>query len=153
MRRSARLNNDFEAWNADVVVVNLGANDSSAFEQGPWTDPETGIAYKQRKKRGWYPQCGGRPKALRRDAEFPDQDPQAQSACLPDLGARHVLQHADRSGHEHGGGIQAHNGRCARRSLPDAGLPASGVGARNHPGLPMHEVAAQALAEEILTLE
>ena len=35
--------NDFEAWNADVVVVNLGANDSSAFEQGPWTDPETGI--------------------------------------------------------------------------------------------------------------
>ena len=32
-------------------------------------------------------------------------------------------------------------------------LPASGVGARNHPGLPMHEVAAQALAEEILTLE
>ena len=64
-----------------------------------------------------------------------------------------LLQHADRGGHEHGGGIQAHNGRCARRSLPDAeSFPLPGVGARNHPGLPMHEVAAQALAEEILRL-
>ena len=40
--------NDFSAWSADVVVVNLGTNDGSAFRQPPWVDPETGRSYQQR---------------------------------------------------------------------------------------------------------
>jgi len=41
--------NDFSAWKPNVVVINLGTNDCSAFNQPAWTDPDTGISYKQRK--------------------------------------------------------------------------------------------------------
>lgn len=39
---------DFTRWQPDAVVVNLGTNDSGAFYSPEWTDPETGITYKQR---------------------------------------------------------------------------------------------------------
>lgn len=38
---------DFSAYNADVVVVNLGANDCGAFDNEEWTDEE-GRVYKQK---------------------------------------------------------------------------------------------------------
>ena len=38
---------DFNAWQPDAVVVNLGTNDGGSFMQPAWTDPETGISYKQ----------------------------------------------------------------------------------------------------------
>lgn len=41
-------NNNFEAWQPDVVVVNLGTNDGGAFNSPPWKDEVTGKAYKQR---------------------------------------------------------------------------------------------------------
>lgn len=34
----------------DIIVVNLGTNDSFAFDSPAWTDPQTGTTYKQRKK-------------------------------------------------------------------------------------------------------
>lgn len=37
---------DFAEWRADVVVVNLSANDSGAFSNPPWRDPETGLEHK-----------------------------------------------------------------------------------------------------------
>lgn len=40
---------DFSKWQPDVVVVNLGTNDASAFEQPGWTDETTKICYKMRK--------------------------------------------------------------------------------------------------------
>ncbi len=36
------------AWQPEAVVINLGTNDNSAFSQPPFTDPDTGIAHKQR---------------------------------------------------------------------------------------------------------
>lgn len=38
---------DFSAWQPDVVIVNLGSNDGFALDREAWTDPETGIAYRQ----------------------------------------------------------------------------------------------------------
>lgn len=40
---------DFRSWVPDAIVVNLGTNDASAFEQPPFTIPETGEVCKQRK--------------------------------------------------------------------------------------------------------
>ncbi|XEC97551.1 SGNH/GDSL hydrolase family protein [Paenibacillus tarimensis] len=40
--------NDFEAWQPDVVVVNLGTNDGGAFHSPEWQDEESGKTYKQR---------------------------------------------------------------------------------------------------------
>ena len=40
--------NDFASWKPDVIVVNLGTNDASAFRQPAFTDPETGENFEQR---------------------------------------------------------------------------------------------------------
>lgn len=42
--------NDFDSWQPDVVVVNLGSNDGGAFHSPEWVDTATGKAYKQRLK-------------------------------------------------------------------------------------------------------
>ncbi|WP_410770317.1 GDSL-type esterase/lipase family protein [Fontibacillus sp. BL9] len=39
---------DFEAWQPDVVIVNLGTNDGSAFHSPEWSDAATGETRKQR---------------------------------------------------------------------------------------------------------
>lgn len=39
--------NDFAAWPADAVIVNLGTNDAGASHNPPWTDPVTGETYAQ----------------------------------------------------------------------------------------------------------
>lgn len=39
---------DFEAWQPDVVVVNLGTNDGGAFYSPEWKDERSGKTYKQR---------------------------------------------------------------------------------------------------------
>lgn len=40
--------NDFDSWQPDVVVVNLGTNDGGAFTSPEWRDGVTGEAHKQR---------------------------------------------------------------------------------------------------------
>lgn len=40
---------DFKSWVPDAIVVNLGTNDASAFNQPAWTDPESGQVFEQRK--------------------------------------------------------------------------------------------------------
>ena len=38
----AQQENDFAAWKPDAVIVNLGTNDTGAFDNPPWQDPATG---------------------------------------------------------------------------------------------------------------
>ena len=45
----AKKPNPFDQWQPDAVIVNLGTNDCSAFEQPGFTVPETGEVFKQRK--------------------------------------------------------------------------------------------------------
>mgnify|MGYP000300434555 FL=1 len=40
--------NDFNAWQSDVIVVNLGTNDEAAFRNPMWRDDVTGEEHKQR---------------------------------------------------------------------------------------------------------
>ncbi|MCR5556891.1 MAG: SGNH/GDSL hydrolase family protein [Butyrivibrio sp.] len=40
---------DFDSWQPDVIVVNLGTNDISAFSQPPFLNPADGKTYKQRR--------------------------------------------------------------------------------------------------------
>lgn len=40
--------NPFSDWKPDAIIVNLGTNDCSAFEQPAFTVPETGEVFKQR---------------------------------------------------------------------------------------------------------
>lgn len=43
----AQQPNDFAAWPADGVIVNLGTNDTGASHNPPWTDPQTGETFAQ----------------------------------------------------------------------------------------------------------
>lgn len=38
---------DFSLRKADAIIVNLGTNDAGAFDQPAWTDPVSGISFKQ----------------------------------------------------------------------------------------------------------
>jgi len=44
----ASRDNDFEAWEPEVIVINLATNDGGACNSDAWTDPDTGIVYKQK---------------------------------------------------------------------------------------------------------
>ncbi len=39
--------NDFAAWQPDVVIVNLGSNDGFALDREPWVNPEDGCVHQQ----------------------------------------------------------------------------------------------------------
>lgn len=39
----------FDKWEPDAIIVNLGTNDASAFQQPAWTDPATGETFQQHK--------------------------------------------------------------------------------------------------------
>ena len=45
----AQKDYNFASWKPDAIVVNLGTNDASAFNQPPFTIPETGETFKQHK--------------------------------------------------------------------------------------------------------
>lgn len=40
--------NDFDSWQPDIIVVNLGTNDAGAFNSPEWRDAATGKTHKQR---------------------------------------------------------------------------------------------------------
>ncbi len=44
----AQQENNFAAWQPDAVIFNLGTNDNGAFDNPPWTDPETGETHRLR---------------------------------------------------------------------------------------------------------
>ncbi len=46
IRMGARNAYDFSSWEPEVIIINLGTNDTSAFRQPPFTDPETGALWK-----------------------------------------------------------------------------------------------------------
>ena len=144
--------NDFQSWNADVVVINLGTNDASAFAQPAWKDPETGEVFQQRTN--------------------PDGSRNAQDEerlrvamygfletvrrCNPHA---HILWVHGMLGATLAGLIEGVvKDYCARTGDQRASFfllpsgPADGMGARNHPGLPIHACVAQALAEHIRSL-
>lgn len=39
---------DFEKWQPDAIIINLGTNDASAFRQPQWQEPSTGRTFQQR---------------------------------------------------------------------------------------------------------
>ena len=45
----AQKDYNFASWKPDAIIVNLGTNDASAFNQPPFTIPETGETFKQHK--------------------------------------------------------------------------------------------------------
>lgn len=144
--------NDFSKWQPDFVVVNLGTNDCSSFDQPEWIDQNTGEHYKMHKNS---------------DGTFLEEDVKVfQKAvidflstireCNPDaqiiwcygmLGTGLQLVIADavyRYAHE------SKDSKVSYLQLPDT--DETTVGSRCHPGYLSHKQAAKELTKYIRTL-
>ncbi|HWT75128.1 MAG TPA: SGNH/GDSL hydrolase family protein [Mobilitalea sp.] len=144
--------NDFASWKPDVVVVNLGTNDGGAFHSPEWKDEATGETHKQR---------------LKEDGTFQEEDLKAFEEAavnfliklrkyntnaqivwaygmlgIPMMPAirRAVDAYAAKTGDK----------KVSVVELPDTTQET--VGARQHPGAPAHEKAAEALTKHLKQL-
>lgn len=145
----ARERNDFEVWQPDVVVVNLGTNDAGAFQNPAWRDEETGTTHKQRlNEDGSYHEedLGAFERAVEqflakirrnnKDARIVWAYGMAGAPLLPAI--QHAAQtYSDKSG----------DNRISVLRLPE--MTQETAGSRGHPGEPAHRTAAQALTDHI----
>lgn len=139
--------NDFDAWKPDAVILNLGTNDNGAFDNPPWTDPETGREYKLRLLSNGEFHPADAQKIADAVQSFltlvREKNPQAVLVwCIGMLGSRilpllqqGVEQYKASTGDE----------RAYLLELPET-TPAT-VGARQHPGVENHRQAADVLTK------
>ena len=140
---------DFKSWQPDIVVINLGTNDACAFTTPEWVDEKTGKGYKMR---------------LNEDGSYNQQDLEAFKGamvsfltklrkCNPNATLIWVLGML-------GAGlwdtvdegvklykVQSGDEKVESLLLPDT--TEETFGARQHPGVLVHEAAAQVLAKRI----
>lgn len=141
----AQRPNDFAAWKPDVVVINLGTNDNGAFDNPPWTDPETGEVHEMRLlSNGEF-----RPADAQHIADgvqnfltqVRQKNPQALLVwCIGMLGTR--IAPVLRQGMEQYKTASG-DARVFLLELPET-TPET-VGARQHPGVKNHRQAAEVL--------
>lgn len=145
--------NDFSAWQPDVVVINLGTNDGGAFNNPEWKDEVTEETHKQR---------------MNADGTLHPEDVRAFEAAV--IGFLSKLRKYNQNAQlvwTYGmlGNLmepairealetyiaQTGDGKVSYVSLPDT--TEATVGARWHPGKLSHEAAARALTEYIRKLQ
>ena len=165
LKRGAGELHDFNTWQPDVVIVNLGSNDSFAPDSEPWINPEDGSVWKQ---------CWKIPEGQKEwthvwnePAELDEISAQRFEQAVVDFlkklrrnnpGAyllwaygmiTHImcpyLENAVRRYREETGDLSAEF-----ISLP--AVKDEWMGSNNHPGKPSHQAAAQVLIQKISDL-
>lgn len=137
----------FDAWQPDAVMVNLGTNDASAFQNNAWVDENTGESFKQK---------------LNADGSFEEKslerfetavynflvlirknNPKAHIVWLYGMIGRvmepYILETLERYKMDY------NDENAAYLQLPD--LKTEWMGANNHPGVPSHGAAADVITE------
>lgn len=142
----ASLANDFDAWQPDAVIVNLGTNDGGAFYTPEWTDPASGKVYKQR---------------LNEDGTFNAEDLQSFEAAVGSFlvklrqynPAAHIVWVYGMLGIPMMPAIyravNAYTAKSGDRKVSVVQLPNTtedSIGSRSHPGRIAHEQAAKGLS-------
>lgn len=142
---------DFASWQPDCVIVNLGTNDASAFEQPQWVD-EVGVCHKMRKNQdGSYNMQDMR--ALQQAVKdfiklIRECNPMARIIwCYGMLGTDIQLYLCE--------AVAEYATETGDRLVSYLQLPNTtqeSVGSREHPGYLCHKQAAEVLAEYIARL-
>ena len=140
---------DFEAWQPDVVVINLGTNDEGAFHNPMWVDELTGKTYKQRKNE---------------DGSFNEEDLKAFETAVTEFLIKlrkynHKAYFIWAYGMLGDGilpairrGVEAYQLKSGDEKVSVLVLPCATeetFGARYHPGIISHEQAAKTLGDFI----
>ncbi len=143
---------DFSSWQPDLVVVNLGTNDTAAFYQPEWKDETTGEKHKQR---------------LKEDGSFLEEDLKAFEEAL--TGFLFKLRHCNPKAHivwAYGmaglpmmpaiyRAFEKYRGSSSDTNMSIFQLPVTSAeeeGSRYHPGAPAHTKAAAALSEYVMNI-
>jgi len=141
--------NDFTGWQPEVIVINLGCNDDGAFHNPAWTNPATGIQYKQR----LMPDGSMEPESAERFREAVYDFLCKLRRCNPDaylLWAYGMIGDMMRTPIEEA--IAKYRGNTGDEKVSFLPLPDTepgGFGARMHPGVLSHTAAARVLIKEI----
>ena len=143
----AQQPNDFAAWQPDAVIFNLGTNDTNAFANPAWADPDTGTEHKLRllSNGDFHPEDAQRiADTVQRFLTLArEKNPQAVLVwCIGMLGDRLLpLLQQGMTQYKAATG----DSRVYLLELPET-TPET-VGARQHPGVENHRQAAQVLTE------
>ncbi len=151
-RLGGNREHDFKSWQPDFVIVNLGTNDASSFEQPEWVDEKTGERHKMRKEPdGSY--CKEDILCLQKAVKdflhtLRECNPNAKIIwCYGMLGINLQLELC--------GAVSEYVSETGDRNVSYLQLPNtddSNVGSRSHPGYLCHKQAAEVLSKYIRTL-
>lgn len=142
--------NDFGGWRPEVVVVNLGTNDSISYEMPEWID-EDGTVYRQKK----LPDGSCEPESRERFVSAVTSFLKTLRECNPDAQILWVYGMLDDSLREQiEEGLERHIAETGDRKAHYLGLPdtlEAWLGSRAHPGPLSHEAAANVISQWIKT--
>ena len=141
--------NDFNAYQPDVIIINLGTNDGGAFNSPAYLDEETGIVYKQR---------------MEEDGTLKEEDLEKFQAAVVSFLEKirtynpnsHLLWVYGMLGNVMQPGIEKamnqykeknQDGKVSFLALPE--MTEEGTGSRCHPGLICHQISAKIIVEEL----
>ena len=143
---------DFSSWTPDAILINLGTNDGSGFNQPPFSDPDTGEVYKLNKKP---------------DGSFVDEDIQLIINAAVDFlkkvrknnPSSHIVWLYGMLGYE----LSLPLAEAVNRYIKETGdnnaaylqLPSANdktTGARSHPGYEAHKIVAGILTDYLKTV-
>lgn len=144
---------DFSSWQPDIVVVNLGTNDASSFDQPEWVDEYTGSRHKMRRNAdgSYYMEDIRSLQQAVKDflALIRECNPKAYIIwCYGMLGTDLQLYLCE--------AVSVYARETGDRSVSYLQLPDTtpeSVGAREHPGYPCHRQAARVLADYIKKID
>lgn len=145
----AKRSYDFGTWQPDVVVINLGTNDAGAFDQPAWTNPKTGQSYRMERGEDGQPkkECAEEISAGVVDflTTVRKNNPKAEIIwALGLMGSLTVPAVTE--------GIRRYTEASGDRAVTFLSLPeitGDQIGARFHPGVKGHEMAAAIIADTI----
>lgn len=143
---------DFNSWQPDIIVVNLGTNDNGAFHSPEWVEEATGFIYKQRlNEDGSYNEEDL--KAFERAAEnflgmLRGYNPRAQIVWTYGMIGQDMMPAIYRA-------VDSYQKNTQDKKVSVFQLPNTTeqtVGARSHPGRLAHEKTAAQLADYLKEL-
>ena len=145
----AHEDNDFQAWQPDIVVVNLGTNDEGAFNNPEWKDEKTGKVHKQRKNEdgSFNPEDLSKFENAVTDflVKLRRYNPNAYIIWAYGMLGDGMLPAISRGVENYR--LQADDNKVFVLSLPNT--TEETIGARYHPGVLSHERAARTLVDFI----
>ena len=149
----AQREHDFASWQPEVIVVNLGTNDASAFSQPAWHDEVTGESFQQvtREDGSLDPTCVERfeQAVLRFLYQLRAHNPNSRILWVYGMIGNLMqpyIEHAIASYQQ-----ETKDNKVDFLLLPE--ITEESTGSRSHPGFPSHQDTADRIADRILSYQ